>query len=154
MATDKPISVLVAAADPLDGWSLEILDPNEPLAEDRNKRVTVVNLRASKQRFTETSHGFAVLDVVGHDGANWIKAQSGTQAGDGIVLAVDDVDTFVLGLPGIHIISSHGLTLVQKFLSGTVAGGLADAPPVGGPVQRILKPLDTNTLLVQIGDYL
>lgn len=154
MAIDKPISVLVAEADPLDGWSIEILDPSEPLAEDRNKRVTVVNLRSPKQRFTEATHGFSVLDVVGHDGANWIKAQSGTQAGDGIVIAVDDVNTFVLALPGVHSVAAHGLSLVQKFLSGTVAGGLADSPPVGGPFQRILKPLDANTLLIQIGDYL
>jgi hypothetical protein len=154
MATDKPISVLVAEADPLDGWSIEILDPNEPLAEDRNKRVTVINLRSPKQRLVEATHGFSILDVVGHDGANWVKAQSGTQAGDGVVLAVDDVNTFVLGLPGIHVVSSHGLSLVQKYLSGTVAGGLSDTPPVGGPFQRILKPLDENTLLLQIGDYL
>lgn len=152
MATDKPISVLTAESDPLDTWFMEIVDPAAAIA-DRNKQVLVPNLRAPKIRFTETAHGFAPLDVVGHDGVNWIKAQAGVQPADGIVLLVDDVNKFVLGLPGPHTVTSHGLTLVQKYLSGTVAGGLADDPPVGGPVQRILKAIDIDTLLVQIGDY-
>jgi hypothetical protein len=153
MATDKPISVLVAEADPLDDWSIEILDPNEVDPEDRNKRVLVPNIRKAKQRITEASNGFAAVDVVGHDGANWVKAQAGTQSADGVVISIDDVNTFVLGLPGMYTVPSHGITGTQKFLSGVVAGGLSDSPPVGGPVQRILKVIDTNTLLVQIGDY-
>lgn len=157
MAIDKPISVLVAEADPLDDWSIEILDPNEVDPADRNKRVVVPNLRAQKQRITEATHGFAVIDVVGHDGSNWVKALSshgvGSQAADGVVLVVDDANIFSLGLPGFHTVTSHGVTGTQKYLSGTVAGGLSDSPPVGGPVQRILKVIDANTLLVQIGDY-
>lgn len=152
MATDKPISVLTPESDPLDTWFMEIVDPAAPIA-DRNKQILVPNLRAPKIRFSETAHGFSELDAVGHDGVNWVKSQAGVQAADGIVLLIDDANTFVLGLPGPHTKTAHGLTLVQKWLSSTVAGGLADAVTVGKPTQRILKPIDSNTLLVQIGDY-
>jgi hypothetical protein len=104
----------------------------------------------------QTTHGFAALDVIYHDGSDWVKAQannSGTLA-QYIVTAVADVDNFTASNWGKVTSTAHGLTVGEHyFLSETTAGGLTATAPTSGYNQPVLYVEDANTLhlLIQRG---
>lgn len=104
--------------------------------------------------FTETSHGFAVFDAVGHDGSNWVKADasSGGQDGIGIVTEVPSANTFRIAVYGIHTILSHGATDGWNYLS-TTAGAVSTSFPtsINDTIQPMLFVIDDNVFEMQIG---
>jgi hypothetical protein len=112
------------------------------------------------QTIAETAHGFAAGDVVGHDGANWVKARSATgdTRADGIVTAVTDVNTFTVAFAGFQTITAHGKTAGVNYLDRTTAGAMTTTEPEpgipGAVVQRVAKVIDANTLIVTIGEPL
>lgn len=110
---------------------------------------------AYKKEVNQAVHGFSVLDAVGHDGANWVKAIA-TISGDecwGVVISVEDANNFTVAVGGIHTVASHGLTLGINYLSETVAGGYTTTPPgVGNKVQQVIRAVDANAIIIEIGE--
>lgn len=97
----------------------------------------------------QTTHGFAVGDILYHNGTIFAKAKADDQATSdvvGIVSAVAGVNDFTLQNAG-KISGLSGLTAGQgHFLSPTVAGGLTTTEPsIAGEVSKPVLIADTTT---------
>lgn len=92
----------------------------------------------------QVAHGFAVGDVVRHNGTIFVKAQANsdtTSDVQGLVSEVADVDNFTLLTHG-YVSGLSGLTAGENyFLSATVAGQLTTTQP--SSVGHVSKPLFT-----------
>lgn len=94
------------------------------------------------KEWTQTSHGFAVGDVIRHNGTDFVKAQANSVANAeaiGIVDTVTDANTFTFTIAG-YISGLSGLTAGEVyFLSASTAGALtATAPTTDG---QVVKPM-------------
>ena len=101
--------------------------------------------------FTQTDHGFAVLDAVYIDTSSiWEKAQSDDPdtLASGIVTKVIDAHTFQLGFSGVFTISSHGLSVGHYYyLSDASPGALAIIEPAVYS-QALIQALNANTVRI------
>lgn len=86
---------------------------------------------------TQSAHGFAVKDVIRHNGTSWTKAQGNTitNATDvWVVITVPDSNNFTALKQGRVTIASHGLTAGSLYyLSSSSAGAITTTKPVGDP---------------------
>lgn len=101
----------------------------------------------------QTTHGFAVQDVIRHNGTSFTKAQADDQdtAGLWLVTAVADANNFTATFAGRATVTSHGLTVGEYyFLSAATAGLLTITEPTGA--SDVSNPMvfveDANTLHV------
>jgi hypothetical protein len=80
----------------------------------------------------QSAHGFAVKDVLRHNGTSWTKAQADTAANavvGGIVVAVLSPDVFVMATAG-YVAGLTGLTAGSvHYLSAATAGALTTTAP-------------------------
>lgn len=95
-----------------------------------------------EKSINQSSHGFAVGDVIRHNGTNYVKAQADTEANAeviGIVSENTDTDNFKVRYGG-YISGLSGLTAGSVyFLSDTTAGLLTSTEPA--TEGHITKPL-------------
>lgn len=102
----------------------------------------VVNLDAATEVITQSSHGFAVGDVLKFSGSTYAKAKADTAADAevvGIVSAVGGTNTFTLLMSG-YISGLSGLTQgTLYFLDPSTAGALTATEP--STVGQVSKPL-------------
>jgi hypothetical protein len=91
---------------------------------------------------TQTSHGFAVQDIVRFNGTSWVKAKADTTQDAevvGIVSAVADANHFTIVYEG-YVSGLSGLTAgTTYFLSDATAGLLTSTEP--SSIGSISKPL-------------
>lgn len=101
---------------------------------------------------TESSHGFSAKDAVGNDGTNWVKADATVGAGLvdalGLAVTITSGSIFILALPGLHTITSHGFTLGWNYLSETAGAISTSIPAIGARIQPVLFAIDANTVLI------
>lgn len=103
--------------------------------------------------FSQTAHGFAVGDIVRHNGTNFVKAQADSDANSevyGIVSAVADANNFSLTMNG-YISGLSSLTAgAAYFLSPTTAGAYtATEPSTAGQVSKpVFVAISTTESLV------
>lgn len=98
--------------------------------------------QASWRVLSQTAHGFAVGDVVRHNGTSYVKAQADSAANAeavGVVSQVHDANTFALTTHG-YVSGLSGLTAGSVyFLSPSSAGALtATEPSTAGQVSKPL----------------
>jgi len=101
----------------------------------------------------QVAHGLSALDVIYHDGADWVKAQAnaGDTVAEYVVIEVYDVDNFKAAKFGKFEITGHGLTVGEHyFLSQSVAGLLDVASPIAGYSCPVLYVEDANNIHVEI----
>jgi hypothetical protein len=154
MADDKRITELTELTTPAEDDYIEILDTSENDIDEKNKKLKYANLGHQRTVLTEATHGFAVGDAVGHDGANWVKAIASLAAGIeciGVVVDVTDANTFTLVTQGWVTVTTHGITVGKNYLSATVAGGLTTTALPGTKIQVVAKVIDADNFIVQIG---
>jgi hypothetical protein len=75
----------------------------------------------------QDGHGFAALDVIYHNGTDWLKAQADDEDTLGLYVVVEVINTdkFKAAMIGKHTVSGHGLTVGNYyFTSATTAGEL------------------------------
>ena len=98
---------------------------------------------------TQAAHGFAVLNVLRHNGSDWEKAQANDPdtLAVGVVVAVIDTSNFIIAQSGFFNIT-HGLGTTSEvyYLSASAAGALTDIEPAdySQPVLTVL----TSTLIM------
>jgi hypothetical protein len=104
---------------------------------------------------TETSHGFAIKDVVSFNGSNWVKADANNSLpAHAVVTAVPDVDTFTAAVGGFQTIASHGFTLGQNYLSETAGAVTTTLPGPGSIQQNVLIANTANQIFINLGEGL
>jgi hypothetical protein len=116
----------------------------------------VADLAPAWVAVTQSSHGFAALDLVRHNGTAWVKAQANSLAGaTGVraVVEVVDANTFRHAALG----SLSGLTLdaaTQYYLSPTTAGLFTSVAPttVGHVILPLFVTSTTALAELNIGD--
>jgi len=101
------------------------------------------------------AHGFALLDAVYSSGVStWVGARADAEStlADGIVVAVPSADTFVVATAGRFRVPAHGKTAGSDYyLSAATAAALTTTKPgAGNFVQRVMVPVDADTVLVNI----
>lgn len=100
----------------------------------------------------QTTHGFAVGDVVNWNGSTWALADADNSlAVTGIVTVVADVNNFTAAAAGTHTITTHGFTLGVNYLSVTAGGVSSTNAGPGNIIQQVLHAVDTNTVILAIG---
>jgi hypothetical protein len=122
------------------------------------RRIPVANAQQTAAATTvmvqQSAHGFAVKDVLRHNGTSWAKAQADTAANavvGGIVVAVVSPDVFVLATAG-YIAGLSGLTAGSvHYLSAATAGALTTTAP-GTPVAVLLADSTTSGALMAMGN--
>lgn len=105
--------------------------------------------KAIQSNVTQSSHGFAVGDVVRFNGTNYVKAQANSAANAevvGIVSALAGVNDFTLQMGGL-VTGLSGLTAgITYFLDPDTAGALtATEPTTVGEVSKPLLVADSTT---------
>lgn len=95
-----------------------------------------------KVDINQTTHGFAVKDVIRYNGTSWTKSQADTAAHAeviGMVSAVADANNFTLTYGG-YVTGLSGLTAGNVyFLSAATAGAITSTAPSGAT--EVSKPL-------------
>jgi len=97
----------------------------------------------------QVNHGFAPLDAIYFDGAEWKKAiaSDALTMASGVVVKVANVDQFTYAQAGRFTVPSTGLTPGNYyFLSPTTAGGYVDEEPAYS--QPLIFIEDDTTILV------
>jgi hypothetical protein len=113
--------------------------------------------RNVREVISQTAHGFALRDVVRHNGTTWVKAQADAAANvaQGLVVELLGADAFVLITHGAYSMAGHGLTVGEYYwLSQATAGLLTGAQPASGVTQGVLHVRSANILFVNIGTAL
>ncbi len=103
-------------------------------------------------RITQVGHGFTQLAPVSFDGTTWVLADN-TNADtciEGIVCSVTNADNFRVLFGGKEKMMGHGLTVGEYYWLGA-AGALEINQPTSNIIQQALFVLDTDTVLVEIG---
>lgn len=110
---------------------------------------------SQSQAFTQAAHGFSVGNAVYFNGT-WAKAQANAASTlcEGIVIAVADVNTFTVHVPGgaFVTLTAHGLGSAGSplYLSASVAGGMTTTPPSSpNYLQTMGQVIDANTIALQ-----
>lgn len=103
---------------------------------------TAPNGDAVQKAINQTGHGFAVGDVIRHNGTIYVEAQADSAANSevyGIVSAVADANNFTVVNSG-YISGLSGLTAGEAhFLSATTAGAITATEPTGAG--QVSKPV-------------
>lgn len=112
---------------------LEALKRSVPARLGNNKP------EATIRRVQLASHGFAVGNVIRHNGTSWTKSKADTAANavvGGTVIAVISSDAFVVATPGSYVSGLSGLTAgAVHYLDASTAGALTTtAPTIAVPV--------------------
>ena len=106
------------------------------------------------------THGFAVLDVVGHNDStgDWQQVVA-TTAGYaniselGVVFYVPNTNDAILALPGAVVsITGHGLTVGALYVDQSTAGLISNTEPTSGVRWRVGTALDANKIHVNPDD--
>lgn len=118
----------------IEGDNIAIVD-NEDGTETISANITIATIDAVGNTYSQASHGFAVKDVVRHNGTDWVKAQANTIPGATdcyLVTAAPTTGTFTAIKTGRVTITGHGLTAgTLYYLSAATAGLLTTTKPVG-----------------------
>jgi len=103
---------------------------------------------------TQASHPFAAGDAIGFNGTVWVKSSAtvGQTPCHGICVEDIDANNFTVRFLGAEVLTGHGFTLGQNWLDTTAGGVTATEPGPGVVIQRVLIALDTNTVLLTIGE--
>jgi hypothetical protein len=108
---------------------------------------------ASTLMVKQTTHGFAVKDVIRHNGTSWTKSQADTASNavvGGIVVAVLSPDVFVMATAG-YVAGLSGLTAGSvHYLSAATAGALTTTAP-GTAVPVLLADSTTTGVIMALG---
>jgi len=97
----------------------------------------------------QSVHGFNVLDAIRHNGSSWVKAQADATGNVAThVVSSKTTDSFTAITSGQITKNSHGLSLVQQYLSGSSAGALVTSAPA--IAQPILRPISANVVEVNV----
>ena len=101
----------------------------------------------------QTAHGFALKDIVYHNGTSWVKAiaSAATSVGQAVVTNVISANSFEITTHGIATITGHGLTAGSYYYLSQATAGLATATaPTTGLSQSILFVRDANTVFIDV----
>lgn len=113
-------------------------------------RLAQSGVDATLLEIRQASHGFAVGDVLRHNGTAWVKSQADTTANSvaaGVVAAVLSTDVFVFSTGG-YVEGLSGLTAgAVHYLSAATAGALTTTAPAI-PVAVILALSTTSGVLL------
>lgn len=104
---------LIPWGDVREDDRLHLGDASAP-AGSRDRTLARADLRriANAQVVAQAAHGLAALDPIRHDGTTWVRSTADTAANSvvaGLVVAVPDVDTFIIQ-SGADVIDQAGLT--------------------------------------------
>lgn len=105
----------------------------------------------------QSTHGFSVGNAVYYQNSTskWQKADADSAGSitDAIVATVPDTNNFTLCYGGEMTWTSHGLTQGDVYYLSATAGAITSTKPStsGQYVQAVVKPIGTNTVLVNIG---
>lgn len=102
---------------------------------------------------SQATHGFAVKDVIRHNGTSWVKSQADTAANavvGGIVVAVLSPSVFILATSG-YVDGLSGLTAGSvHYLSAATAGSLTTTAP-SIAISVVLADSTTSGVIVSVG---
>ena len=155
----KQSDVITTRGDVIKGSSgnvaerLAIGSSDQVLGSDGTDVSWVDAAGGSEIKETETTHGFAVLDAIYHDGTNWVKAKADDSAtvATHIVKEVVDVNTFKALQFGRVTSTGHGLTPGDYyFLSTTTAGEGTTTEPTSGFSCPLYYVLDANNIISMV----
>lgn len=102
----------------------------------------------------QTSHGFAVLEPIYHDGTEWASADASNSSSlaQFIVTEVEDADNFVAYKIGRVDVGSHGLTVGEYYYLDTTAGQITSTEPTtaNSYFQTVLKVESSTVVLISV----
>lgn len=124
------------------GWNGSTEVPTKNAIYDKIESMGAGSAEATTKAINQTTHGFAVGDVVKYSGSAYAKAQADSTANAevvGIVSAVADANNFTLTTVG-YVSGLSGLTAnTTYFLSASSAGALTATEP--STSNQISKPV-------------
>lgn len=124
------------------GWNGSVEVPTKNAIYDKIETLGTGSTEAVTKSISQTTHGFAVGDVLKYASSTYAKAQADSASNAevvGIVSAVADANTFTLLTHG-YISTLSGLTAnTTYFLSASSAGALTSTEP--STVGQISKPV-------------
>lgn len=133
----------------------DLVEVDRP-TEDIFHKFEADDLRSQVQArdITQAGHGFAPPDAIHHNGTIWVKANATGLSAlvcHAIVLSVSG-SVFYMAATGLHTLTGHLVTIGQNFLSTTAGAVTTTQPGPGNTRQRVVVAIDSNTLLLTIGD--
>ena len=136
---------------PVEGWTVKAIDDAKFYQYVGTSWITQYG--NSSQTVTQVTHGLSVGEAVYNAAGTWTKAiaTAADTLGVGIVIRVDDADTFTYQSVGMFDWSAHGFTVGEFLLvSAGTAGLLTETAPTG--LTQFLNPIayvvDSDSILI------